>query len=194
MPCTAAEKAKSLRLDLANLRESMLAEKGSVWKGIRSTASKLFRGMRDVRPMSSVAGGRKAAAGPRHGAAPSAASRGRAKPVKAASHEDKLRKVAELQRDNEHLRAKLARLSQVTSEEGARELGLTSLKGDGSARGREEDLHQDWISHIVHRTRPGMTGGVVCAPPFCDESSLPSVLPGDSAAVMSRRIWQRQKD
>jgi len=179
----AVEKAKSLRLDLAGLRKSMLAEKAvpkhrltgaSIWKGIRSTASRLFEGMRDERRLQgSISGRRKShpVAHVNHLSHSAAKARGPSRG----------RKVEELEHQNARLRSKLSHLKAVVSEE---------AHGDS----REVELHQVTLKRRVHKTRPGAVGGVICAPPFCDGGELPAVLPGDSAAVDSRGLWQHRQE
>jgi hypothetical protein len=67
--------------------------------------------------------------------------------------------------------------------------------GTAQAQARTEGLADlTAVTHRIHRTRPGETGGVVCAPPFCDGGDLPAVLPGDSAAVAARQVWRHMAE
>lgn len=59
------------------------------------------------------------------------------------------------------------------------------MQGGAERKGKMQQLEEDdglAIRHqhrIIHQTRPGAVGGIMCSPPFCNSDSLPAILPGE---------------
>lgn len=203
----AEEKEKDLAHQLNQLRESLpkhhrITAK-SVWNHIESTANMLFNGLSDIRSFKKKTGPTKTVIDVHVDVASPAATAATSSQPSISAHDRHLaethalwetsgskRRSRIVHRQEQRQRAQHERAASELLEEEKEAEGERRRRRAASKARTERLADFTAVSHRVHRTRPGETGGVVCAPPFCDGGDLPAVLPGDSAAVAARHVWR----